>query len=180
MINLIPIEKKKKIVMYFYYKLFVVIIFALSFLIFILSFSVLPSYFVSSSDKNIINQKLEAQKLEIIPKLDEQTLSVLNSLNSKLTLIEKSKEEEYLVSQKVLSEIVSRKIPGIKINHIFYENNQKEGRRISINGTASSREQLLMFRQAFEDYSAFKKVDLPISNFVKGSNLQFNLNLIPS
>ena len=41
-------------------------------------------------------------------------------------------------------------------------------------------ERLLLFRKALEDNTAFKKVDLPISNFVKGSNIQFDINLIPS
>ena len=119
------------------------------------------------------------QKSEPIPKLDEQTVAVLNNLNSKLDLVEKIKENRYLISEKVIKEVVSRKIPGIEITHIFYENSPINGKKISISGLASSRERLLLFRQSFENYTIFKKVDLPISNFVKGSNIQFNLNLTP-
>ena len=88
-------------------------------------------------------------------------------------------ENRYLISEKVIKEVVSRKIPGIEITHIFYENSPINGKKISISGLASSRERLLLFRQSFENYTIFKKVDLPISNFVKGSNIQFNLNLTP-
>ncbi|MEK7572421.1 MAG: hypothetical protein AAB493_01000 [Patescibacteria group bacterium] len=180
MINLIPIEQKKKIVMSFYYKLAVMVFFMFGVSVFMASFAILPSYILSSMKKNIVNQKLEIQALEPIPKLDEQTLATLNSLNSRLDLIEKIKDDKYIISQKVIKEVVSRKISGIKITHIFYENNPANGKKISISGIASSRERLLLFRQAFEDYTVFKKVDLPISNFVKGSNIKFNLNLIPS
>lgn len=180
MINLIPIEKKKKILTDFYSRLIVVLFISLGISVFIASTVILPSYFISSVKKNIINQKLELQKQEQIPKLDEKTLLTLNSLNTKLNLVEKSIDNKYLVSQKIITEVVSRKIPGISITHIFYENSSTNGRRISITGTAVSREKLLLFRQGLEDYSVFKSVDLPISNFVKGSNIKFNLNLVPA
>ena len=123
MINLIPIEKKKKNVVYFYYRFVVVIFFMLGISALIASFAILPSYIFSSMKKNIVNQKLEIQALEPIPKLDEQTLATLNSLNSQLDLIEKIKDSKYIVSQKVIEEVISRKVSGIKITHIFYENN---------------------------------------------------------
>jgi len=130
--------------------------------------------------KNISSQKLEAQKAEVIPELDEQTVSILNGLNSKLGLIEKTKDNQNIISDKVIKEVISRKIPGIKITHILYQNDPANGKSISVSGVAASREQLLLFRQSFEDYKLFKKVDLPISNFVKGSDIQFYLNLIPA
>ena len=180
MINLIPIEKKKEMMIGFYYKVIVVIFLALGISIFVASFAILPSYVFSSMKKSIISQRLETQKVEIIPKVDEQALSVFNDLNSKLDLIEKTKKEKYSVSQKIVSEVVSRKIDGIKINHIFYEDSPINGKRISVSGVAQNREKLLLFRQQFENDGNFKKVELPISNFVKGVNLEFNLNLIPS
>jgi len=50
---------------------------------------------------------------------------------------------------------------------------------VSIEGIAPSREILLAFRRLLENDPLFKSVDLPISNFIKGSNIRFNLNLIP-
>ena len=69
-------------------------------------------------------------------------------------------------------------MPDIKINQISYENNLLKGKIINIKGSAVSRERLLLFRLAFENDANFKDVDLPISNFIKGSNIQFNLSLI--
>jgi hypothetical protein len=56
----------------------------------------------------------------------------------------------------------------------------KEGEKISISGRASSREVLLSFRRTLEDNPAFSKVDLPISNFIKGSNIRFYITLTHS
>ena len=177
MINLIPIEKKKENAINFYYRLVRVAFFVFSFVVFIAAFTLLPAYFLSSVKKNISNQKLEAQKAETIPQLDEHTVSILNSLNSKLDLIEKTKDNQNIISDKVIKEVISRKIHGIKITHIFYQNDPANGKSISVSGVAGSREQLLLFRQSFEDNKLFKEVDLPISNFVKGTDIQFYLNL---
>ena len=62
----------------------------------------------------------------------------------------------------------------------MYENDATKGKKVTVLGIAPSRELLLLFRRALEDDVAFKKVDLPISNFVKGSNIEFSLSLIPS
>src|SRR3989344_5493752 len=150
MINLIPKEEKKKMVRNFYYKLVILFLLTLGASFLILFMAILPSYFLSSVKDNIVNEKLQIQKSESIPLPDQQTLAMIKDLNNKLDLIENVK------------------------------NDPLQGKKISIQGTAPSREILLLFRQALEDGTTFKQVDLPISNFVKGSNIQFSLSLLPS
>lgn len=179
MINLIPNKEKKRKVKDFYFRLLVMFLVVLSFSILIATVAILPAYFLSSVKKNLINTKLEAQKNEPTPLLDQKVLATVQDLNNKLNLVEKTKVEKYIVSQKVISEIMLKKMPDIKILEIRYQNDPTKGKVVSINGTAPSRERLLLFRRALEDNVAFKKVDLPISNFVKGSNIKFYLSLIP-
>ena len=180
MINLIPKEEKKKIIKGFYYKLLILflVLGGVSFLISLVA--ILPSYFLSSVRNNIVNAKLEMQKSEPVPLPDQQTLLAIKDLNNKLTLIENAQNNKFVISEKVINAIILKKIPKIKITDISYENDSLKGKKISIQGNAPSREILLLFRQALEDSVAFKQVDLPISNFVKGSNIQFYLSLIPS
>lgn len=180
MINLIPNEEKKRKVRDFYFRLLVTFFTVFGFSIFIASFAILPAYFLSSVKENITNNKLEIQKKEPVPLLDQKTLDSVNDLKDKLNLIEKTKTSKYLLSQKIINEILLEKMAEIKITQILYENNPVQGKKISIQGTAPSREVLLLFRQALEDNPTFKSIDLPISNFIKGSNIQFYLSLIPS
>ena len=74
-------------------------------------------------------------------------------------------------------------MPAIKITDIAYESRSPDelaqARKVSIEGTAPSRSALLSFRRALEDDANFQSVDLPISNFIKGSNIQFYLSLVP-
>lgn len=183
MINLIPKEKKKKMVKDFYYKLLILFFLTFGTSFFVALIAILPSYFLSSAKNTIINTKLEIQKKEPVPLPEEQTLAVIKDLDSKLSLIEKTRDNKFIVSQKVINAIILKKMSNIKITDISYENNSQNDplrdKKINIEGNAPSREVLLLFRQALEDDATFKSVNLPISNFVKGSNIKFYLSLIP-
>ena len=183
MINLIPNKEQKEIVRGFYYRLVVLFLMLVGTSFLVIFGAILPSYFLSSVEVNLVNVKLETQAKMPVPAPQEQTLLAIKDLNNKLTLIEKAENNKFIVSQKVISAIILKKLPGIKITDISYENNSGSGtplgRKVSIQGIAPSREVLLLFRQALEDDVAFKSVDLPISNFIKGSNIQFYLSLIP-
>ncbi len=184
MINLIPKAEKKKNIASFYYKLLILFLLVMGFSALVASMAILPAYFVSSVKNKIVDTKLEIQKKEPVPLLDRQTLTVIKDINGKLNLIETASRNKFVVSQKVIDAILFQKTSKIKISDIFYENNSSDKlsskKKISIQGIAPSREVLLSFRRALENSPAFKQVDLPISNFVKGSNIQFYLSLIPS
>ena len=178
MINLIPKEEKRKIIVDFYHK-FIILLFVMgSFSFFVFFVATLPSYFLSSVKNNIVNIKLETQKNEPMPLIDQQTLLVIKNLNSKLDLVENAEKNKFIISKKVINAVILKKVPNIKITDISYESDSLKGKKVNIQGIAPSREVLLSFRQALEDGTAFKQVDLPISNFVKGSNIQFYLSLV--
>ncbi len=179
MINLIPKKEKKKIIINFYFRLAILIIVMLDFCILVAFFSLLPSYFISSIKYSLISAKLENQKLEPLPPREEDSLVLVKDIDNKVSLVEQFERNKFLLSVKVINSIFLNKRSDIKITQISYENNGINGRKISITGIAPSREVLLLFRQALEDSSTFKNVNLPISNFIKGSNINFNLSLTP-
>lgn len=179
MINLIPNQEKKTMIKGFYYRLIVLILLMLCFCILVAIVGLLPAYFSSNAKNNIASGKLEAQKKESMPLFDQETSLIITDINTKLNLIESAQKNKFLVSEKVISAIFAKKIPSIKITEISYQNVLPDDKKIIISGTAPARETLLLFRQALEDDASFKKVDLPISNFVKGSDIQFSLTLTP-
>ncbi|HAS80951.1 MAG: hypothetical protein UR25_C0003G0113 [Candidatus Nomurabacteria bacterium GW2011_GWE1_32_28] len=180
MINLIPIEKKKGMYKDFYFRIVIVLFLMLGLSFSVASVAILPSYIISSVERNSIDEKLNIQENEAIPIPDQNTLNAVEDLKNKLSSIENIKENKLVFSQKVINEIIFKKTPIIKIIEISYQNDIQTGENISIRGIAPSREALLLFRRALEDNIAFSKVNLPISNFIKGSNIKFYLSLIPS
>ncbi|KKU75707.1 MAG: hypothetical protein UY01_C0006G0036 [Candidatus Nomurabacteria bacterium GW2011_GWB1_47_6] len=179
MINLIPNQEKKKKVQDFYFRFLAVFIAVLGFCIVVGAVSFLPTYFLSSAGRTLAREKLEAQQNEPPTRADQNLSAVAAELDRKLDQVESAKRSEYLISRKIINEIVVRKMADIKITKFTYENDGTEGRKVAIQGQAPSRERLLLFRRALENGVVFKKVELPISNFVKGSNIEFNLSLIP-
>lgn len=179
MINLIPNEEKKIKLKDFYFRLTVVFFAVLGFSILIACVAIFPAYFFSLEKKNFVNNKLDLEKKALIPLPDSAAIALMEDLNFKLSLVEKIQVDKYLVSEKIINEIILKKMLDIKIDSISYQNDLVKGKSVKVNGTASSRERLLLFRKSLEDNVLFKKVDLPVSNFVKGSNIQFYLNLIP-
>ena len=177
MLNLIPKEEKKKMIVDFRIKLAILFLSVLSFCVLIAVIVLLPSYFLSSTKYSLSKTRLENQKLD--PSLISEELATIKDINEKLDLIENSERARFTPSTAVLNAILLKKRSDIKITEISYQNTT-EGKKISVTGTAPSRKTLLLFRLALESNPAFTKVDLPISNFVKGSNIQFYLNLIPS
>lgn len=161
----------------FYYRLTVLFLVTIGVSFLFAFVAILPSYFLSSMKDNIVNAKLETQKNEPVPLLDQQTLSVVKDLNDKLSLVENAEKSKFAVSEKVINAIILKKVLGIKITGISYK---KGDNKINIQGTAPSRETLLLFRESLESSINFKQVDLPISNFVKGSDIQFSLSLSPA
>jgi Tfp pilus assembly protein PilN len=178
MINLIPIKEKEDLRNDFYFRFLTMVFSMLCFSVFVLLVVILPSYLISLESRISNGQALEKQKNEIMPEIDQQALVSIKDLNDKLNLLEEARNNKYVFSEKVINEIILKKVPGIKINKFFYQNDSLEGRKVNITGIAENREQLLLFRMTLENDKFFEKVDLPISNFVKGNNIEFSLNLI--
>ena len=171
----------------FYYRLMVVSLVVLAVVFLTASVALLPAYFLSSVKKNLANLKLEDQKNEPMPPLDQRTLAEIKDLSGKLDIVESGQKNKFEVSLRVINQTVLHRMPGIKITQISYDfprDDSPEGQvpapEITVGGIAPSRERLLLFRQALEDDASFKKVNLPISNFVAGSNIKFSLTLIPN
>ena len=112
-----------------------------------------------------------------MPKIDQDAQKAIGELNGKLDLIEKFINNKYIVSEKIISELVLKKTEGIKIRKISYVNDQSSGKKIIIGGIANDREALLLFRKSLESSENFKDIELPISNFVKGRDIDFTFDL---
>jgi hypothetical protein len=180
MINLIPKEEKKNMTADFHYRLLILMLVMIDFCLLVGGISLLPAYFSSSINYNLVNAQLDAQKKEPLPVLGEQSLAAIKDINTKITLVESAEKNKFLPSINIIRAILSKKRFDIKLTQILYETEANAGKKVNISGTAPSREVLLLFRQALEESPNFKSVDLPISNFVKGSNIEFSLSLIPA
>ncbi len=180
MINLIPKEEREKKSKDFHLRVVVVSLVTFGFSMLVAALFILPSYFTSFIEKNSFDKKIEVQKNEPIPLPDQNALMAIEDLKNKMNLIENVNKNKSTFSERILNKILLKNMSGIKITGILYKNDAQTGEVVNINGVAISRDSLLLFRRALENDTAFSKIDLPVSNFVKGSDIKFSLSLIPS
>ena len=177
MINLIPNQDKKKMAKNFYIRLTALCFAMFGICILFVSAALLPAYFVSLTKKDLAEERLETQINNTVPELDKQSLATIKNLNNQLSLIEETQKNTFSVSKNIIQEIISQKMSDIKISQISYQIDPKNGKMVTLTGFAPSRERLLTFQQALQADPNFKSVDLPISDFLKNTNIQFNLVL---
>lgn len=180
MINLLPIEEKKNLTKEFNLRIVSFYLYTLAICFLIGAIALLPSYFFFSLKETIASNKLEAIKALPLPVSDKENTNIIKDTNKKIATIENTEKTQFSVLDKVIDEIISKKMPDIKLNLISYVIDKDEVKQITLRGTAPDRERLIIFRRALEADPLFSKIDLPISNFIKGSNIDFNMNLTAS
>ena len=180
MINLLPTEEKKKNATVYRFHVLVLSFEMAGICFFIAGAALLPSYFLSSAKERSALQKLELLKNTPVTMIDQNTLDSIKDINSKISIMEGAEKDRFSVLGRVINEMISKKMPDIKISQITYVNDSKGLKKVSVRGLALNRERLLIFREMLESDPIFSKVDLPISNFIKGQNIDFSLNLTTS
>ena len=79
--------------------------------------------------------------------------------------------------QDSIVKIISKKNSGVKIDGISMNHSKNGQYRISLRGTSKNRELLKSFAESLRAEKEFNGVDLPISNFTKISDIDFNITL---
>jgi len=184
MINLLPIEEKKRIrAMYRARAVVVLIIFAtlagIASVVFLL-----PSYTAVSS---------KYESAELSSQIVEGNTALGNDLEKE---VEGANRAAKALSARALApspreifrEILLERQAGIKINELSYQRaaSTEKGTaespewRVVIGGTAATRENLLAYMNILKSRDMFASADLPISNFVKDRNIDFSINILLS
>ena len=181
MINLLPTEEKKKNYLFFHVRLGIFYFMLVAIVFFLFAVALLPAYFFSVINENVAEQKYQNVLNTPIKDVPEETMSIINEVNSQINLIEKTKEQNFILTSSVIDPVLSSRMTDIKILNISYQKDQKDEEGIlkivKITGIAPNRERLLLFKQILQSNPLFEKVDLPISNFVRGEDIDFELTL---
>ena len=89
--------------------------------------------------------------------------------NRVFTDIHSFNQEKFLVSD-ILAELSKAISTGISLTNLSF---QKQGKEISLSGTAMTREDLLALKQNLEENESFQEIYFPASNWVNPININF-------
>lgn len=171
MINLLPIENKvlvkkeylKRLVAVFGLFSLAVASVAVLLLVFLL--------FLADKEKKDYGEYFTLEQKHLSSKGEEEVIPFVSDVNSKVKIFEENQKMEKKAGE-IIKTIIETKTKGISINYFSLN-----GGNISFSGTARTRKELLSFVENLKKEPIFKKIDSPISNFLKENDVMFNISI---
>lgn len=173
MFNLLPKTKKDIIYREYRIRLTVVGLWLLFVVLIFSSILLVPSLLLSSEKERAAQERFAALSKSLERSGETDLNSVLNEVKSRLVLLRNEAPRMFL--HELLMLIVSVKTDRISLTNFSFIKSADERREIAISGISENRSALLSFIKALERTELFEKVDAPISNFVKDTDINFEI-----
>lgn len=120
-----------------------------------------------------LKSQINSQGFSVSQKAEELTeeISRINSVSSKVDKIVSSSSSP----TKIIDTVNNLKPSGVRISEYSLE---IDAGKISLKGSAASRQDLVNFRKSLEDHPNFSKVQVPVSSLEKEIDLEFDLRFV--
>ena len=172
MIKFLPEKNKKEIKIEYFSRVVVISLIFVVFLGVVGAFSIFPGYIISHyRDISIAEQSKSAQTNKVDVSAQEKIVKFTNELILLLTQLENKKPSD------PMSNILAKKNTNISITQISYTKD-KDGFKFAVKGIAETREGLITFIRDLKADKNLSGVSLPVSDFVKSSDIDFSLNIL--
>jgi len=176
-INVLPKEEKLILSKEYWKRITVSFLIMFSFIVTIFIILLLPSYFFSISKQTILENKLEAFNF-INKDLPSQNLDItINDINTKLNLLA-GYNAKYSIVDDIFNEIISNKPTGITFSQLLFNKTKNNLMTLEIQGNATDRTALRNFKSIIDSNPKIASTNLPISNFLEKSNINFTISIV--
>lgn len=180
-VNLLPSEEKKKNRKRYLLRLSTTGAYVVVFLMLINFALLLPSYIMARSKKSIAETRIEnttGMSAEERERLEKETELSIKELNKKLeTFSADTKTATTIISPaQTIKKILELKSATIKVQGIVYEKTS-DRERFVVTGRSAQRDDLAQFVEVLRKDPFFTKVELPLSSYVKSTDISFSLVL---
>jgi len=175
-INLLPIEQKKRLKIHFIYCnvvgsglfLALLILVLIVFLAGFLAFLDLKFYFIG---KEIISEQNRISQIETINGIEKK----VRNLNVEINNLDKIQQNQSRYYQ-VLSQISENLLSKVRVDSLEIDRGTQ---KITITGFSSTRENLLAIKDILKNSPQYyKDVDFPLSNLTNPKNINFRFSFI--
>lgn len=178
-INVLPYKEKKILRREYWTRFFTLALNLIALAGVIATFLLFPSYFFSKTKENLINSRLETFNKEN-PDLSKNNINnITDDINLKLEILNKA-GIPYSIGDKIFGNILSSRTEGITFSQIFFRKEKSENVGIlslEIYGNAVDRYSLRNFKTSLDNNPNFGEINLPISDFLEKTNLNFNISI---
>lgn len=174
MFTLLPEQNKKSLFKEYRLRLFTVIFLFLTAFCLISTALLFPSYISLYFERGVLEDESARVGMEIKVKNEKGIVETLARINHTLAAVKPQQSGVLQVTKVILDKLPS----GISIDRFVYTRGEKADSSLSLQGVAETRSELITFSRELEKQPDFSKVDLPISNLAKQSDVPFTLTVL--
>ncbi len=180
-VNLIPPEEKKKNRKRYLLRLGTTGAYVAVFLMIANLALLMPSYIMARSKMSIAETRIEnttGMSAEERARIENETELSIKELNKKLEpfSVDTKTPSAIIPPSQTISKILEIKDSTIKVQGILYEKTA-DRERFVVTGKSAHRDNLAQFVEVLKKDSFFTKVELPLSSYVKSTDISFSLVL---
>lgn len=173
MFNLLPKTEKEAIRREYRVRLVIVILWMLFATVIIAATLLIPSYFLSSQKEKAAAERFETLSANVRKENAAAIDSILSDAQSRLSLLSHTSPKVFF--HDALAQSVAVKGSKISVEEISFTEGEGEAWKFVMRGRAGDRSALLSYAKALERTGIFKKVDVPISDFAKDTDIAFSV-----
>lgn len=171
MSNLLPQSVQRQNRREYHLRFAAVSLYALSVLSLGATVLLVPSYILSSAKEEIAQkeQVLFKERVELAP--GESVAGQIEAINARVKIL--SSDLGPNIAPIIEESVLGIRPRSITLSDIRYERDSKGVRKVTVGGTAATRDALQQYVETLEKTGQFSGVELPLSNFVKRTNIEF-------
>lgn len=175
MFNFLPQKNKNQIVIEYFLRL------AIFLLYFVLATSLIlislftPTFFFNEYKNAAVNSQLKSIKQQNINSSEDPANFIKNT--NRLAVALANGTNATITHSDLINKVVSLKNKGIKILSISISTDNANNETISVNGISSTRDSLTTYEKNIQTDGFFDKVTFPVLDFIKSSNSNFSVTL---
>ena len=173
MINLLPKQQKKELADEFRLRLALATLVLCFITLLLAALFLAPLFFVAKKHEVQLEQELVTTREFTKNEITTQAKEIIKNVKIKTKDIGEY-EKSFLVTERVLDAVLAHVNGAVSIRTISYMS--KDGKNgVSLTGIAPSREVLKDFVYRLGADTKLQNVTIPLSNYLKGQNLQFTI-----
>lgn len=173
LVNLLPLLSQKNIKKILFLRLATLFIFSIAMAFVVGSMLLIPTYIIGKEQLNNFQSKADLQDKTTLNQEEEKAKKDSEKIISKIKAFDNLKENHSFVTE-IINPLIDISKEKVSISSLLYEEIQGANKtNITITGKAPSRQILSQFHQDLNKSTFFERVNLPISNYVKGKDIEY-------
>ena len=177
MINLLPPQEIKRVKLLYQKRVFIVLVHVFTVVVLIAGACLVPSYIYSQKEKKELLVKKALLEKNETGELKKNLISTISDMNIRLDGFRDTTFNSPIVSS-FIEPIIKARTPAVHLSDLGYAlNSDGITARVGIFGVSNSRESILTFASNLRKAPGVVNVDVPITNFIKDSNIPFSITI---